>query len=107
MNFFNFDQPKIFCELIFIASFSAIECFVRRAAKFRLILISLWILMLKTFPLYKFVDANNGQYSQIRAQLMTETIYNKQNPTRLHYDFRIKLRNSFILLSFLIILVAK
>ena len=44
-----------------------------------------------TFPQCKHFYVNFGQEFQIRAQLMTDTVYNERDPTRLYYGFRIKL----------------
>ena len=41
---------------------------------------------------YVNVYVNYGRESQIRAQLMTDTVYKKQDPTRSYYVFRIKLK---------------
>ena len=45
----------------------------------------------KKFPLCNYFYVNYGQEFQIRAQLMTDTVYIKRDPTRLSYNFRIRL----------------
>ena len=47
---------------------------------------------------YVNVYVNYGQEFQIRAQLMTDTVYNKRDPLRLYYRFRIK-RTVFMALN--------
>ena len=90
-------------NLIYFATVSTIECFVRRSAISGLILIAPCILMINffkillrhdfffKFPLCICIYVNHGHKFLIKAQFMTDNVHEKGDPVRFYYGFRIKL----------------